>query len=441
MSRAGLALAAALLAPATAAANPADVIGFGARGVAMGGAHAAAVEDGSAAYYNPARLATLDDIRIDVGYQLGAPALTVDDADLDVDWSRGTTIALVMPGQVARRRVAIGVGLFLPDQHLTRTRSLPTQKPRFALYDNRPQRLFLSADVAVEVVPGLAIGAGLAYLSSTQGTVHLRGLVGFPQPDESDLELAIDVDLKTVRYIHAGIAWEATPWLDLALSYRGGFALTIDQAFRIDGDVGLPDTPPVVDDGFLYLHSVGKDLFQPEEITAGLAARVTPRTTVAFDLAWHRWSRFDNPASTIDLDLDIGTFNDFVELPPELPLPDPHFHDVVVPRLGLEHLAWTSPRRALRARGGYAYEPSPAPEQVGETNFIDNDKHHLSLGAGLELAGLGAVIVRPVSFDAFVMVTLLEARVHQKLSPVDPIGDYRADGHVIAAGVSSRWRF
>jgi long-chain fatty acid transport protein len=428
-------------APAVAHANPADVIGFGARGAAMGGAHAAAVDDGTAAYYNPARLATFDDIRIDVGYQLGAPTMTVDDEDLDVDWTRGMNISLVMPGKVADKRVAIGVGLFLPDQHLTRTRSLPSPKPRFSLYDNRPQRLFLSADIAVEPFEGFTIGGGLAYLSSTHGTVNLRGLVGFPRPEESDLQLAIDVDLKTVRYIHAGVAWEATPWLDLALSYRGGFVLIVDQAFRIDGDVGLPDTPPVVDDGFLFLHSVGKDLFQPEEITAGLAAQVTPRTLVAFDLAWHRWSKFGNPAATIEIDLDIGTFNDFVDLPPELPLPDPHFHDIVVPRLGVEHLVADSPQRALRVRGGYAYEPSPAPEQFGETNLIDNDKHHVSLGAGLDLPHLGAVIPRPVSFDLFVMTTLLERRAHEKLSPVDAIGDYNSDGHVIAGGVTSRWRF
>jgi long-chain fatty acid transport protein len=422
-------------------ANPADTVGFGARGAGMAGAQVAAADDGSATYYNPALLARLTDVRIDVGYQLAVPTLTVDGDSMAVDWSRGTSLALVVPGVFAKRPVAIGAGLFLPDQQLTRTRSLPSHRPRFALYDNRPQRLFLSADLAVEIVDGVTVGGGLAYLSSTQGEVQLRGLIGFPQPEESDLELYIDVDLRTVRYPHAGIAVEATPWLDLAVSYRGGFKLIVEQGVRIDGDVGLPDTEPVVDDGFLELFSASQDLFQPAQVTAGFAAQVTPRTLVAFDVGWHRWSAFENPAAKVELALDVGQFQDLVEIPPFKPLPLPHYHDTVVPRLGVEHVLERRGGRTLRARGGYVYEPSPAPEQRGETNFIDNDRHGLSIGGGVQLPGLGEIIPRPLELDAFLSLTLLEARDHQKISAIDPVGDYRSDGRLVAGGVTSRWRF
>jgi long-chain fatty acid transport protein len=435
-----LVAAAILLAATPASANPADAFGFGARGAAMGGAHTAAADDASATYYNPALLVRPDEIRIDVGYQLAEPTLTVDGEDVNVDASSGLAMGLVIPGRILDRRLAIGAGIFLPDTHITRTRSHPSPRPRFALYDNRPQRLFLTVDLAFEIVPGLSVGAGVAYMSSTHGNVRLRGLVGFPQPEQSSLELSIDVDLQTVRYPHAGVVWSATPWLDLAVSYRGGFRLEIEQGVRIDGDVGLPGQEPVVDDGFLDLYSASQDLFQPAQVTFGLAAQITPRTGLAFDVGWHRWSRFENPAAKILLDLDIGMFNEFVDLPPPLPLPEPHYHDTIVPRLGVEHVAWQGPR-PVRVRGGYVYEPSPAPPQWGETNFIDNHKHGLSLGAGLELPHLGEVIPRPVSFDAFVSLTLLEPRDHLKISPVDPVGDYRSGGHVIAAGLASRWRF
>jgi len=436
------ALLALVLAPSTAAANPADIFGFGARGAGMGGAQVASVDDASATYYNPARLAGGDDIQIDVGYQFGAPTLEVDGRDTHVDWSRGLTMGLLVPGRVAGRRIAIGAGVVLPDAHLTRTRSLPSAQPRYVYYDNRPQRLFLSADAAFELAPGLTIGGGLAYLSSTQGAVALRGLVGFPQPEQSDLQLDIDVDLRTIRYPHLGIAWSPTDWLDLGVSFRGSFKLQVDLDFRIDGDVGLPDAEPVVDDGFLALSTASQDLFQPAQVTAGFAARITPRTTAAFDLAYHRWSTFENPAAHITIDLDVGQFNDFVNLPPELPLPAPHFHDTIVPRLGVEHLAWTRADGALlQVRGGYVYEPTPTPEQIGATNFIDNDRHTFSAGAGLELPHLGALVPRPFGLDAFFALTLLDARDHGKLSPVDPVGDYHADGHVVSAGLTSRWRF
>ncbi|MBP8808623.1 MAG: outer membrane protein transport protein [Kofleriaceae bacterium] len=434
--RAALAAATLAATASVAAANPADAYGFGARGQAMAGAMVAGADDTSATYYNPALLAVDPRIRIDLGYQLALPRLTVDGRDVGVDASRGLAVGLAVPGQLLGARLAVGAGLFLPDQHITRTRTLASSQPRFALYDNRPQRLFLSANLAVRLPRGVYLGAGIAYMSSTQGTVALDGLVGFPDPGLSQLELAIDVDLKTIRYPHLGVAWEALPWLTLGAAYRGGFRLEIDQAFEITGDVGLPGSTPVVPDGSLYLRSRAQDLFQPAQLTVGAAARLTPRWTVDLDLAWHRWSAFDNPAARIDIVLDLGPFQDLVDIPPQEPLPAPHYHDIAVPRLGVEHR-----RGRTRWRAGYSYEPSPAPPQRGATNFIDNDKHTVALGAGLERAGLGGIILQPISLDLALALTWLPSRDHEKLIAADPVGDYRSAGAILTGAVTSRWRF
>jgi long-chain fatty acid transport protein len=198
----------------------------------------------------------------------------------------------------------------------------------------------------------------------------------------------------------------------------------------------------VVTNGHLDLTTISQDLFQPAQYTAGFSARVSSRFLVAFDLAYHRWSTFENPSAHITIDLDVGQFNDLVKIPPFSPLPPPNFHDIVVPRLGMEWLATQTEDRALRVRAGYVYQPTPAPEQTGETNFIDDNRHIFSLGAGLELRhGLGEIIPRPLSLDGFVALTALEPRDHRKLSPVDPIGDYRSGGHIWSAGILSRWRF
>ncbi len=430
---------AALAAPA--AANPVDLFGFGARAQSMGGAATAGTDDASANYYNPARLAGSDDIRIDVGYHLAQPLLSVDGHGQGVDSSRGLAIGLAVPGKVGAARLAIGAGLFLPDQQITRTRTLPSPQPRWSLYDNRPQRLFLAANLAIALPGRLSIGAGISYMSSTQGDVRLRGLVGFPDASSSQLVLNMDVDLKTIRYPQAGVSWDALPWLTLAATYRGGFTLVLDQTFVITGDIGSPGAPPLVDDGFLQLRSVAQDLFQPAQVTAALHARVTPRLAVGFDLSWHRWSVFENPAAQIDIELDLRDFNDLVNIPPQDPLPAPHFHDIAIPRLGVEYVLRHAPRRTWRVRGGYTYEPSPAPEQFGATNFIDNDKHTLSAGAGVEIPDLGGIVLRPVTIDLSLVTTFLPEREHRKLIAVDPVGDYRSRGVVLAGALSSRWRF
>lgn len=437
------ALILAILACATTArANPADLFGFGARGAAMGGAQVAAGDDATTNYYNPALMARLDDIRIELGYQVALPALKVDNQDLHVDAARGVDIDLAVPGRLGGARLAFGAALYLPDQQLTRLRNQSAQQPRFIEYDNLPQRIVLAANVAIAIGDRLSLGAGISYMSSTKGTIALRGLIGLPRAEDSNLDLAMDVDLQTIRYAVAGVAWRALPWLDLGASYRGGFRLAIDLAFGIRGNVGTPSQPPVVTDGHLDLRTVSQDLFQPAQYTVGFAARLTPRFLLAFDVAYHRWSTFENPSAHITIDLDIGQFNNLVNIPPFPALPAPNFHDIVVPRLGLEWLAAGSAARTIKLRAGYVYQPSPAPEQVGETNFIDDDRHIFSLGLGYELRhGLGAIIPRPLSLDGFVGMTALEPRDHRKLSPVDPIGDYRSGGHIWTMGIVSRWRF
>ena len=427
----------------TAHANPADIFGFGARGAAMGGAQVAAADDGTANYYNPAILARLETIRIELGYAVALPSLEVDGQDNAVDSSRGTVIDIAVPGQLDGARFTVGAMIFLPDEALTRLRNESAQKPRWALYDNLPQRLVFGANAALELTDKLSIGGGISFMAATKGVVSLRGLVGFPRPELSNLDLSIDVDLDTIRYPEAGIWYRALPWLDVGAAYRGGFFLTIDLAFKLMGDVGSPGQPPAVSNGHVNLRTVSQDLFQPAQFVAGFAARLTPRFVLAFDLAYHRWSTFQNPSAKIDPpDLDLGQFNQFVNIPAFPPLPAPNFHDIAVPRLGLEWLARANADHRLLARAGYIYEPSPAPEQVGESNFIDNDKHTFSVGAGLELRhGLGAIIPRPVSFDISLGITTLVPRDHHKLSPVDPVGDYRSSGHVLEMGILSRWQF
>lgn len=429
------------VASAPAAGNPIDTFGFGARGPAMGNAQSAAATDGSANYHNPSILATFSDIRIDVGYQYARPTMKVDGLDVGVNAARGMAIALTAPGRVGRAKVAFGGALFIPDNKISRIRTLNSQQPRFALYDNRPQRLFLAANLAAQLTDRLFIGGGIAYMSSTEGGVLLVGRIGFPDAEDSKLDIAIDVDLKTVRYGQFGMLYRANDWLDIAASFRTSFKVTLDQEFIIRGDVGPSGAPPVVENGYLSLISRAEDLFQPAQLTFGFDAQVTSRLALAFDATYHRWSSFTNPAARIDLVLDIGDFNALLDIPDAPPLADPNFSDILVPRIGLEWLASRTDERDWLVRAGYVYEPTPVPEQFGETNFIDNDRHTVSLGGGLTLSHLGEVIRLPASFDAYVALTMLESRQTRKLSPADPVGDYEASGHVVQAGIGSRWRF
>jgi long-chain fatty acid transport protein len=432
----------ALIGCATAArANPIDAFGWGSRAAAMGGAATAASEDSSANYYNPAGLVRGHDLRIDLGYRYAQPLLRMNGRDVGVDASRGFFIGLVAPGRIGPFRFAFGAGLWLPDQRLTRVRALPFDQPRFVLFDNRPQRLYLAANLAIQIVPGLYVGGGMTFMSRTAGQLFLKGSIAVSDPDASSLVTRIDVDLVAVRYPQAGILWDVNRWLSLGVSYRHSFVLKLDQQFRIDGNVGNPGLPPVVENGYFAARSISSDLFQPWQLTAGAALRLLRDLLITFDLTYARWSEFPTPASDLTLGIDVGSFNDKIKLPAPRAYSPPGFHDIAIPRIGAEWRAWQRPKLALDLRGGYAYEPTPVPEQIGETNLADADKHTFSVGAGLELSRITAILPRPLAIDAHLAVTYLPSRANRKVDALDPVGDFVAGGAIVQLGVMLRSRF
>lgn len=428
---------------APARGNPLDAFGFGARGPALGNAYAAATDDAAAGYYNPAGLARATALQIDLGYQAALPQVRISGVDQGLTATRGLAVGLVLPGRVWRVPIAFGVTLFLPDQHVTRIRVLRFDQPRVQLYDNRTQRLYMAASLAVRVLPGLYLGAGVSFMSRTRGVVNLRGTVT-ASGDGSVLYTSIDVDLVALRYPHAGLAWDVTRWLSLALVYRHRFQLDVDQAFNIRADIGTPGQPPAVPNATLEERAFSVDLFQPWQLVLGSALRLPRRVLVTYDVTFARFSEAPTPAADYTLKLDIGRLNDLVKLPPAQPYPAAGFHDTLSPALGVE-LGLTrgalGERLDLDLRGGYRYEPSPVPRQDRESSFADTDKHTFSVGAGATLRRLPAALPQPVSLDLFVAVTALPPRRFEKIDPRSPTGDFTMSGAVPQVGGQVRCRF
>ena len=435
------ALASLLLVAAAGAAqaNPIDAFGFGSRAAAMGGASTATCDDASCSYYNPAGLVRGNDLRIDFGYRYADPMLRMNGRDVGVDSARGITFGLVAPGSLGPVRFAFGVAASLPDQRLVRIRSVAFQQPRFIYYDNRPQRMFLSANLAIQIIPGLYIGGGVTFLSRTQGQVGIEGHVAYSNPDESALTDNINVGLFAVRYPEAGLLWEVTRWLTLGASYRHSFTLTLDQQFGISGSVGNEGVAPLIPHGTFTTHALVSDHFQPWQLTVGGAVHLR-RWLVTVDLTYARWSEFSAP-ELLAISLDIPPLNGLVHLTPPRAYPPPNFHDIVIPRLGVEWRAHEWGRLSLDLRAGYSYEPTPAPEQRGESNLADGDKHTFSVGAGVNLERLGAILPGSLSLDAHFACTWLPPRVNQKEDPLDAVGDFTSDGVVLQAGLMLRSRF
>jgi len=427
-----------------AGANPVDAFGLGSRGIAMGGAYTALAHDVSANYYNPGGLVARRDLSIEVGYLYAKPRLKLNGRDVGVDVSRGLSAGVVAPGAIGPFRFAFGVALFLPDDRVSRVRAMPREKPRFVVYDNRPQRVYLATNLAVQIIPGLYVGAGATFMSRTKGSLLLGGRISFPDPEaESDLRLDLDVDLKALRYPQAGILWEPLSWLSVGLTYRHQFVLKLKQEFRIAGDVvGQDGGGVILRDGFFGLTSMSTDLFQPRQVALGLGLRPHEDWQLSIDLVWAQWSALINPGSRLQMDFDLGPFTHLVNIGSQPPPPSPLFSDTWSPRLGVEWTAWRHPMASLALRAGYAFEPTGAPPQRSPSmNLVDNHKHHVTAGLGVSLARIMGALERPLDLDVSFAYLHMQKRAHRKLDPADPVGDFVSHGHLLSVGITMKLRF
>lgn len=434
----------------SARANPLDYFGFGARGLGMGSAQVALADDFSANYYNPAGLATRDVLQLQLGYVIVDPSLELNGEDLDVDGVRGFQGGLVIPGDAWGHRVAVSLGLHLPDERITRLRALPEAQPRFVLYDNHPQRLVLTTSLALEVLPDLLyVGAGLTYLSDTQGRLDVTGQVDLRDAGGTTFQTAVDVDFEAVRYPSAGLLVRPTPELSFGLAYREEFDLTLDIGVIVNGDIvldGASENPvPLVEGARLEVVSANTNLFSPRQLVFGIAwsergagssAHARPCWTVTAELGWYQWSRMRTPTAFLTTTLDAGDLP--LSIPPNPEPVSPGFSDVLVPRLGAELFLFDSPHFELHGRVGAYWEPTPAPAQTGATNFADGDKLGVGFGLTLGLKDVTDVLPRPVYLDLGATFIGMPEREHHKIDPADPTGSYVSRGAFIGFGASLR---
>lgn len=426
-----------------ARANPLDSFGYGSRSAALGGAVTADVEDVSANYYNPAGLVRGERLRLEIGYMRALHALAVDGRDNDVDPLGGILGGVVAPGRAGPIRFALGIGLHLNDERISRTRSLPQNQPRWELYDNRTHRIFLAAHLAIQPFRWLSIGGGISFMAATRGSVAIGGDVSLLMPDdETYLRHRVDSDLTSVRYPQLGIQIAPDERWSFGLAYRGEFQLRLELEATLEGEIiaGRADNPDATRiPGYFHLISDSVNAFLPQQIALGVAWRPVPRVRVGVDVTWIDWSAYRNPTALTEVELRIDVPPGFpgIEVPAGVrgttPIP-PRFVDRLVPRVGVEVRAICLRHVALDVRGGYVFEASPAPDQTGDTNFMDADRHVLSLGLGLLLRRPARWLGADIAIDVHVQHILFDERLVRKTSPIDAIGDYRIDGSIWSFG-------
>jgi long-chain fatty acid transport protein len=439
-------LVAVLMSTSNVFASAWDAYGFGSRNIAMGNAATSSARGVSAAYYNPGALSLVESLELDISVIASKPQLTLDGNDFGTETSRGTALGFVVPGKLGGGRglkFSYALATYLPHQRMVRVKIPPADSPRFTMFDNRTQRLIVNSHLAFQVLENLHFGLGANFLASTEGKVEIEGtVIADPeQVEQSSLESAVDIDLTSIKYFSAGLLYYVQPHWHMGLAFRDEFVLEVNLDAKISGDVNTVQGESLVNDAVFQIISANRALFSPRQLSFGNSYVSRGGSIFALDLIWQQWSRYPHPLSAPQVEFDLGNLSSLVDVPTVAPLDAPGFNDILIVRFGAEIPVMKIHNHEFRARFGYQFEPTPVPNQSEVTNYMDANKHVLSMGLGVEGRLFESVLSGPLGFDLHAQFIQLESRLNRKASPTDVYGSYRHGGRIFSVGVGLHYVF
>lgn len=361
------------LVPRGAGATSGTAFGESARVAGQGNAVVGAPGDAGSIRENPAGLADVTEPQVMLGASVGHVAIDFTrHGEADAPRQRwlggyGLAAATPLPGPDWLRRLRVGLALYLPAEHVLRVSvDARTDQPQSPIYDGRPDRMSALGALAYEVVPALRVGAGVVMAPTLATPTEVTYVAERADGVERDVVVRLDRDLEMDVSPFAGIRAQPLPELGIGLVARAASISRAGGGQRTVAGGILADDP-------IDYHQ----FWDPSEVVLGVSASVMSGTNLTADLGYARWSSF---RSGLNRSLDVP------------------FEDTLNPRVGVAHLL----RPWLTVRGGYGFEPTPVPEQVGDENYLGADTHMLALGAGSDLRKLWRRI--PVGVDVFTRV-------------------------------------
>lgn len=348
------------LAGARAEASPQDLFAYGARPVSMGGTGAAYADDFSAVHANPAGLSRLRERSLTLGYAGTAFWLDLGGRPFSADTGSATMIGLGLPipfGGALRDRVAVGLGFFTPTNVIVRGRIVRATTPQFVVLPDRVQTVALQLGIGVALPGGFRVGGGVMAMAGLAGAV----LVAADASGRSSSR--IDNQLTATYAPVLGAQWERGEWR-VGATFRGALVATFLVSIEArDLGINLP-----------VFNISGVAQYDPAQVQVE-AAWQRGGWTAALGVTGKRWSTYPGPSSAT-------TDN-------SPPPPPPEFSDTLVPRLGVEHRwAWDDGTH-VALRGGYFYEPTPAPVATAARALLDNDRHVFAAGLSIGATAAG----------------------------------------------------
>lgn len=338
---------------------------------------AAAAEDASTVYFNPAGLAFLEK-----GQVIAAASYVMLDSRFSND---GSSTAGVLPtsgtngGNAGVHKVipvaylaypiskdfALGVGVSAP--YGLATDYSAGWVGRYHALKSELVTINASVAVAWKVTPQLSIGAGLDRQSAdaTLSNAIDVGLIGFGMgvpgfaPGSADAHLRVSGDDARTGF-NVGVLYEIRDGTRVGVHYRSKMEHVLTGQARFT-DVAAPFS------GVFFDQKVRAPLTLPEVYSVSVAHHLTPDLALLADWSLWKWNRF----SSLSVDFESPGTPDFSQ--------EQDWENAPIVSLGAR---WQRGER-LTLRGGLAWNKTPVPDAERRTARIpDSDRTWLCLGAG-----------------------------------------------------------
>ena len=392
----GLAALGVFLAAAPAEASPEDVLGFGARSIAMGATGAASSEGYEAVYGNPGLLSLSRSRQLTFGFVGAAFDLNAGEK-IPTGPLHGSIIGATLPlpfAGVLKDRIAIGLGFFTPTDLVVRGRILYPEKAQFPLAD-RVQSVAVQAGVGVDFGHGIRAGGGFAALAALSGAVLVAtdaaGRIGTVVEDTLVASYGPIIGLSS----DLGDSWR------IGATFRGELVGRFNVVITVK-DLGALTVPP--------LNISGIAQYDPWQIALEVA-RVKGALRFAAGATFKHWSAYPGLSeATVRCPLFDATGQVFTDSCEAGAPEKPGYSDTVSIHAGVERRFAPHTGVGMSARAGLFFEPTPAPPQTGTANVYDNSRAAISAGYGLTL---GAPFP-PIDLDLFSQLQWLLPREHVK---------------------------
>jgi long-subunit fatty acid transport protein len=291
------------------------------------------------------------------------------------------------------------------------------------MYLSRNDRPIFNGNVAFNPWNGVLLGVGTFVTQNISGDMRLF-------IDENDIQIpsyaTLNIKIKPTPYLSFGTNINLFEVFKISKLYFLNFSLSYKQESKYKAKFNA-DAALAVQLASVGLNAVLSSVpyFDPEIYTLGLSLGHVDRYLLSFDISYERWDGFEPGFIKLD-----GNFLNKVPLI--------NFNNRMVYRLGGEY-KFIVRKVPLFTRIGYAFVPTPVPDQKGDGNILDCDKNIYSIGLGLLVDKRKFFLESDLKIDLHYQLQNLNDRKIVKRSSSN-IGykenGYIAGGKITAMGIS-----